>query len=539
MRRAAALTVALVLAAAGTALAANDLTEVPDVSQVPRGYHLSGTKAIAIAGAVPKVRAAVHGRRGVYPAAYRKSAHRWQISWFDAAGHELAQVVVDDAGQRVVEAWTGFQVAWEMARGYPGAFGRRSEALYVWLPMCLLFIAPFFDRRRPLRMLHFDLAALLAFSVSLAYFSNAHLYASVPLAYPPLIYLLVRMLWIGWRRSAPTPPLRLVVPASWLVVGIVFLVGFRGALNVTDSNVIDVGYAGVIGADHLVTGQPLYGHFPSDIQQGDTYGPAAYAAYVPFLELFGFHRRWDDLPAAHGASVIFDLLCIGLLFMLGRRIRGPTLGLALAYAWAAYPFTLFTLESNTNDALAGALLLAALLVAGSPAKRGAMAALAGLTKFAPLAVAPLLATHGLSEESSRLRKARVVGVFALSFAAATAAALAPVVIHGSLRTMWDRTIVYQAGRGSPFSVWGLYGHLGWAQTTVQVAAAALAIAVAVLPRRRDLIGLAALAAAVVIAAQLGVTHWFYLYIPWFVGLALVALLGRHEDLLDRVGAQRA
>ena len=43
---------------------------------------------------------------------------------------------------RVTEAWTGFQVAWSMARGYPGAFGRQVNALYVWLPMCVLFLVP-------------------------------------------------------------------------------------------------------------------------------------------------------------------------------------------------------------------------------------------------------------------------------------------------------------------------------------------------------------------------------------------------------------
>ena len=35
--------------------------------------------------------------------------------------------------------------------------------------------------------------------------------------------------------------------------------------------------------------------------------------------------------------------------------------------------------------------------------------------------------------------------------------------------------------------------------------------------------MAALAAAVVIASQLAVDHWFYLYIPWFCGLVFVAL----------------
>ena len=35
---------------------------------------------------------------------------------------------------------------------------------------------------------------LLAFSISLAFFNHAHIYASVPLVYPPLLYLLARML---------------------------------------------------------------------------------------------------------------------------------------------------------------------------------------------------------------------------------------------------------------------------------------------------------------------------------------------------------
>ena len=62
------------------------------------------------------------------------------------------------------------------------------------------------------------------------------------------------MLWIGLRRSRRRDPLRLLVPASWLVIGLLFLVGFRIGLNVADSNVIDVGYAGVIGADRMADG---------------------------------------------------------------------------------------------------------------------------------------------------------------------------------------------------------------------------------------------------------------------------------------------
>ena len=55
------------------------------------------------------------------------------------------------------------------------------------------------------------------------------------------------------------------------------------------------------------------------------------------------------------------------------------------------------------------------------------------------------------------------------------------------------------------------------------------MALALVPRRRDVVGLAACAAAIVIALQAGVTHWFYLYIVWFFPLLAVALFARYEE----------
>ncbi|HEY4917116.1 MAG TPA: hypothetical protein VIH92_09405 [Solirubrobacteraceae bacterium] len=516
------------------------------LSTVPPAAHkLSSDQVLAIAGRLAKMRGLKKEYKGSFGDVYLKGGFQWQVSYFTKNGKkEIGLVIIDDLSGRVVEQWTGFQVAWTMARGYPGAFGRHVNALYIWLPMCLLFFLPFFDFRRPLKLLHLDLLMLLSFSVSLAFFNHANIWASVPLSYPPLLYLLARMLALLRRRGharasrsarRPPPRLRLLVPAPWLALGIVFLIGFRIALNVTDSNVIDVGYAGVIGASKIVHDEPLYGHYPSDNEHGDTYGPFNYEAYVPFQQIFGGGGTWDDLPASHAAAIVFDLLAMALLFLIGRRMRGPTLGIALTYAWAAYPFTLYDLESNSNDSLVAVLVLGAVLAAGyrsklAPAARGAMAALAGLTKVAPLALAPILAMHGMSG-MSLARRLRTLALYLLAFAGTVALASIPALSHDSLHTIYERTIVYQSKRESPFSAWGLYGWHG-AERVVEVAAVVAAVALALVPRRSDLVGLAAACGAVMLLVELGLEHWFYLYIPWFFGLVIVALLGSLSDPSD-------
>ena len=96
---------------------------------------------------------------------------------------------------------------------------------------------------------------------------------------------------------------------------------------------------------------------------------------------------------------------------------------------------------------------------------------------------------------------------------------------GRCDRFWHDTIVRQADRSSPFSIWGLWGGLGLEQHAVQVLAVLLAVAVAFVPRRRGTVEVAALASAVMIAVELGLTHWFYLYIPWFCAPMFVAMFG--------------
>ena len=74
--------------------------------------------------------------------------HQWQLDYFDAGGNDVGQVLIDDAGGCVLEKWTGTQVDTKLARGYPGAVSGDVNHLWIWLPLCVLFLAPFVDPRQ-------------------------------------------------------------------------------------------------------------------------------------------------------------------------------------------------------------------------------------------------------------------------------------------------------------------------------------------------------------------------------------------------------
>ena len=51
--------------------------------------------------------------------------------------------------------------------------------------------------------------------------------------------------------------------------------------------------------------------------------------------------------------------------------------------------------------------------------------------------------------------------------------------------------------------------------------------VAFRPRRKSPLQLAAFSAAILLGFELVLTHWFYLYIPWFFPFAAFTLLATH------------
>jgi hypothetical protein len=480
----------------------------------------------------------------------------WTVNVWSGAAGEIATGKVDDVTGAVVEAWTGPQVAWTMARGSPGAFGGKLINSYsVWLGFCAVFLIGLVDWRRLLSLRNLDLAVLLSFSVSLWFFNRGHVFAAMPLAYPGLFWLLGRCVWTGWRNRASGGTT--VWPVWVLVVATVFLAGFRIGLNLRTSNVIDVGLSGVIGADRIAHGQSPYGNFPIEgdrpacgpadaageirnrIQtngrceaadpQGDTYGPVAYEAYLPGFWAFGWSGKWDSLPTAHAASCLWDLLCLVGLGLVGRRFGGRRLAATLPFAWAAWPFTEYVSMSNTNDAIEPALLVWGFYLATSQLTRGVFAALASWTKFSALLLVPLWSGY----PEARRHRPRLV--FLLGFAIATLAAffvlfLEPSPLHAA-RVFVDRTFRYQLGRNSPFSIWdwGQYHARGlpdlrWAQRVLEALLVAGALGLGWWPRRRSLLQLAAFSAALLIGFELVLTHWFYLYLPWFFPFVAIALL---------------
>ncbi|HEX9380938.1 MAG TPA: hypothetical protein VF891_05525 [Gaiellaceae bacterium] len=473
---------------------------------------------------------------------------------------EIAQGKVDDRTAAVTEAWTGAQVAWKMARGYEGAFGgKKINTVPVWLAFCVVFLLGLCDVRRPLSLRNLDLLLLLSFSVSLWYFNHGDVFTSVPLVYPPLVYLLLRCTWIGLKgRVRPHRPLW---PTWILLAATVFLVGFRTGLNLEDSNVIDVGYAGVIGAQRIASGVMPYGNFPEEddlkacgpadaegeirdrIQHngrcesanplGDTYGPVAYEAYLPGYWIRGWSGKWDDLPAVHLTSIVFDILCVLGLGLVGLRYGGPWLGSALAFAWAAFPFTQYVSMSNTNDSIVPVFLIWGFWLASSPWARGIFAALSGWTKFATLVVAPLWLTY-----PGPVRRPRPAVAFAVGFALATVAAFSVLLLDAhpiqAAQTFYDRTLKTQITRNSPFSLWDWAQYhargipdlhvLQWLLEGLLVAGA---ITAAFVPARKTPLQLAALTGALLIGFELVLTHWFYLYISWFFPFVIFAVVATH------------
>ncbi len=500
------------------------LTRSPD--QLPRGFTITPRQALAIAKTAPKLDA-IH--RTHHPLTY--SVYVWGVNhyeiYFAYHGKEIADQLVSAHGQ-LGPTYTGPLMIGIYARGH---YGQVFDSPWVLVPFTLMFLLPILLLRRCSWLARLDLAVVLLFGVSYWRFDTAHLESAVWLFYPPLLYLLARMLIRGFRPGSFKRRIDVRLPTVVMVIGLVALVAGRIVITLLPANVVDVGTASAIGATKILHGQSIY--YPS-VGHPDTYGPLAYLAYVPFMAIGKVN--WSYLLPVREATIAFDLLTIAGLIWLGVRLRGGRdgwrLGLLLAWLFAACPWSVLDVEKSTNDGMVALLVVLAMLVLTSPIKRGILVGLGAASKFFPAALLPLVAIGPGTEPRSAIRKVLA------GFVIATGVSFALFLPSGGPVEVWNHTIGYQLNRADIFSIWALHPALDPIKLAVTAGAGLLAVAVAFRPRGpRSLAQVAALAAAVTIAVQLPAKHWFYMYIVWFLPLVFIAVLavggrGTDESLED-------
>jgi hypothetical protein len=398
-----------------------------------------------------------------------------------------------------------------------GAFS--MHPLLFAVPSAACFVLGLLDWRRPWRVEHLDLLALAGFFPVAMLLSDDLPQPGLWLAAICLGWLFARMLGATFG-TWPMPELRPSISSKWLGVAILMLLLVRiGSL--AGSNILDVGQASSVGAWRVLHGLHLYGAVSWQgpdglrIMRPDTYGPFAYYAYIPFVALF------PPAPAQIATllpAVCFDVLTLAGLHTLGRRLGGRPLARAFVFAYLLYAFPDVSLMAQTNDALIAALCVWTIVWATErPAARGLLMAAAALTKFVPA----LLALQFLGVRRGRWR-------YALTLVAALAAMLAWPLISSGPAQFLDSTFGYQLihrGGGVQFSIWTYMPQAAIVARPVLAAALVLlALSPMVRPRVQDTRQHAALAAALLIGAQLLLGYWFYGYLTWCYPLLIIAII---------------
>jgi hypothetical protein len=402
-----------------------------------------------------------------------------------------------------------------------GAF--TLHPLFIAVPWAVCFVLGLFDWRRPWRVEHLDLLALAGFFPVAMLLSDDVSRAGLWLAAVCLGWLFARLLGAAFG-TWPMPELRPSIGSRWLGLAIVILLAVR-ARSVAAGNILDVGQASSLGAWRLLHGLRLYGavSWPGPgglrIYRPDSYGPFAYYAYLPFAAVF------PPAPAQVATllpAVCFDALTLAGLHQLGRRLGGRALARAFVFGYLLYPFPDLSLTAETNDALIAALCVWAIVALERPVTRGLLIAAAALTKFLPA----LLALQFLGMRPGR-------GRYALALAASLAGMLAwPLITSGPAQFL-DSTLRYQLiqrGDGVQFSIWTWMPHAAIAARPVLAAALVLlALTPMVRPGGQNAREHAALAAALLIGAQLLLGYWFYSYLTWCYPLLIIAVIQAGPD----------
>ena len=284
------------------------------------------------------------------------------------------------------------------------------------------FFVPFFDWRRPFRLLHLDLLVLLAFSLSHVFFNSGEISTSVPLVYPVLGYLLVRMLLVAFRAAAPSrasaaPPAR---PGHLARAG----ADLPGRLSRRpERHQLERDRRRLLGGDR---GRPHHARRatlrklprrqprPATPTGRSTTTPTSRSSW-PFPGRANGTTCRPRTPPRSSSTWRRSSRCSssGGGFAAGRD--GNDAGRRCSRtAWAAYPYTLFVLELERQRlARRAAGRAVRSLALSAPRARGALLALAARRSSRPLALVPLFAGYTATKPTGRAT-ASPLSRFALS-----------------------------------------------------------------------------------------------------------------------------
>ena len=333
-----------------------------------------------------------------------------------------------------------------MARGVKGAFGADINDPLVWFAFCALFFIGLADWRRFFSIRTVDLLVLLSFTVSLAFFNRGEVFRAMPLVYPPLALP---------DRTAPLDHLEAQADRD----GAAGLAGVaarrrdrsrgrlprraehrglehdRRRLRERDRCAADrrAGRVAVRAhADRHGQGvrprrrERLRARADPDeraLRVGERPRRHVRPGHLPRLRprvprsSAGAGTGTTSRPRTSRRS------CSTCSRSSGSRSSadasgGNRLAATLAFAWAAYPFTQYVSNSNSNDAVMPVILIWGFWLLSSAPSRGAFIALAGWAKFSGFLLVPLWASYprGTGKDAGK----RLL-LFELGFLAATLA----------------------------------------------------------------------------------------------------------------------
>ncbi len=238
--------------------------------------------------------------------------------------------------------------------------------------------------------------------------------------------------------------------------------------------------------------------------------------------LFGWSGEWDYLPAAHAVTAFAFVGGALAMLVAGLRYAGARGAAAMFFAWAVFPYTLYSTNNNTNDVIVAAVMAVGLAAAASPLARGASVAAGFAIKLFPIVLAPLWMLH-----DGPRRRASILD-FLLGGMSVVLLTFWVLALEGDpmegLRIFYEKTLAFQGERETPWSVFAQVPGLRVLQQPLTALAILLAFIVAVFPRKRTIRRLAALSAALIIAFELTVNYWFYPYVIWFEPFVFLVLL---------------